>query len=223
MPYCLVVNCVTDSKRKSKEKEKDYQWLQLPDESTPQSKKLRNRWLEVLNRDFQPSEHARICSRHFLDTDFLPDSENLNAKKEPKKKKKLKPNAVPSLFLKNAKLVKGRPTKNSNNEDFEKAAEASTSFGNDIEIRENYQNESFKNDSSEALTEYDNEEKKEPTAMDYLRQFISDEESDTEMPELESKNNEQKEIINHDHMCLWVPPQEPKPKVKICHLFPVSY
>ena len=72
MPYCLVVGCLTDSKKKSKEAEKTYQWLKLPDESTKQSKQLRKRWLEVINCDFKPTEHARICSRHFLDTDFLP-------------------------------------------------------------------------------------------------------------------------------------------------------
>ena len=133
MPYCVVVNCQSDSKNKTQEK--DYQWFKLPDESTLQSKCFRKRWLEVINRNFKPSEHTRICSKHFLDTDYLPDDENLSAKKEPKKKKKLKPTAIPSLFLKNAKIIKARLTKNSNCED---SAQATTSFAKD----DNNENES---------------------------------------------------------------------------------
>ena len=53
MPYCVVVNCQSDSKNKTQEK--DYQWFKLPDESTLQSKCFRKRWLEVINRNFKPS------------------------------------------------------------------------------------------------------------------------------------------------------------------------
>ena len=210
MPYCLVVDCLTGSKKVPL---KPYQWLQIPDESTPQSKKLRKKWLEVCNRDFIPSEHTRICSKHFKETDFIPEDENLTKTKEPKKKKKLKPTAVPSLFLKNPKPVMGRPTKNSNNED---SPQTSTSFANEKVLIKDDSNENAHN-NSDAMIE--NEEKKEPRAIDILRSFMSDEESDTEMAEPEPQNNEQSEIVNHDHMCLWVPPKEPKRKVKICHLF----
>lgn len=105
MVYCLVVDCPTGYKRAGVIQ---YQQFKLPDKNP-----MRKKWLERINRDFVPTIHSRICAKHFMDTDFVPDKENLNAKGKPKLKKTLKETAIPSLHLKSPKEVKERSTKNS--------------------------------------------------------------------------------------------------------------
>ena len=94
MPYCAAVSCQSGTGRKNVEK---YQFFQLPD--ALKFKGLRSQWLQRLGRDFTPTQHTRVCAKHFKPSDFVPDKENLDCKGKPKKKKSLKSYAIPSLFL----------------------------------------------------------------------------------------------------------------------------
>ena len=94
MPYCAAVTCESGTGRKNVEK---YQFFQLPD--PVKFKGLRTQWLQRLGRDFTPTEHTRVCAKHFKPSDFVPENENVDTEGKPKKKKKLKPSAIPSLFL----------------------------------------------------------------------------------------------------------------------------
>ena len=192
MPYCLVVGCHTGQKKPGIQQ---YQLFYLPED-----KGQRTKWLNVINRDFVPTAHSRICAKHFEDSDFIPDDENLTLKGTKKKYKTLKPNATPSLFLKDPKAVLERSTKNSASQKIEIAANSTNIIEQELmDFEKTAEHDILENNDK------NRNEPKEPTAMD--------------MPELESENNKQSEMINHDHMCLLVPPQEPKRKVKICHLF----
>ena len=103
MPYCLVVGCHTGQKKPGI---KQYQLIQLPED-----KGKRTRWLNIKNRDFEPTSHSRICAKHFQDSDFIPEDENLTLKGVKKKYKTLKPNAIPSLYLKDPTSINERATK----------------------------------------------------------------------------------------------------------------
>ena len=92
MPYCLVVGCHTGQKKPGIIQ---YQLFQLPED-----KGKRTRWLNIIIRDFVATPHSGICAKHFQDSDFIPEDENLTLKGVKKKYKTLKPNAVPSLYLK---------------------------------------------------------------------------------------------------------------------------
>ena len=72
-------------------------------------------WLEKINRqNFIPTRSTVVCEKHFRAQDFVPAHENLDYRKRPKKRKSLKPQAVPLLFLKPPKNdPPPRPTRNS--------------------------------------------------------------------------------------------------------------
>ena len=72
MPYCAVVGCKTGNKAVGR-----IQYQQFP---LPESKGMRQKWLERINRDFTPNINTRICAKHFKATDFVPDNENLDTK-----------------------------------------------------------------------------------------------------------------------------------------------
>ena len=134
------------------------------------------------------------------------------------------------MYLKNPKPnVPGRPTKNSSNED---SALASSSHANEDDLLEieNKTSDNYK-EKIEDPNENDHRDPKEPTAMELLRGFISDEESDIEVPELEPHtevpelfklNKEpEKNVLkrqHHEHSYSACNEQEKqKRKVKICH------
>ena len=108
MPYCLVVGCHTGQKKPGIIQ---YQLFQLPED-----KGKRTRWLNIINRDFVATPHSGICAKHFQDSDFIPEDENLTLKGVKKKYKTLKPNAVPSLYLKDPIYTNERSTLNSKTE-----------------------------------------------------------------------------------------------------------
>ena len=170
---------------------------------------MRKKWLQILNRDFIPSPYSRICEKHFEDHCFVPQEQNLNVKNDPKTKKTLKPNAFPTLHLKNPTLTVGRPSKNSSKDKDSKQKDTSEKPCTSI-IQEN---EPMEDDHKEA---------KEPTAIDILREFMNDRESETEIPEIEPENHEKSEIIQHEHNYPIVPdkPEKSKRKVKICQSLP---
>ena len=61
MPYCAVFGCNSDSK-----KDKGVSWFRFPSEAG------RNKtWLHYCKRkDFIPTKHSRICSKHFSDEQY---------------------------------------------------------------------------------------------------------------------------------------------------------
>ena len=92
MPTCVVVGCHSGSGRE----EKKYQL-----ESFPKSEELRQKWMEKINRkDFIPSHNAKVCLKHFRRKDFVPPEENKDNHGRIRKRKRLKPTAIPSRHLK---------------------------------------------------------------------------------------------------------------------------
>ena len=91
MPYCCVVGCKSGTKRPG-----IIQYQQFP---LPETKGMRNQWLEKINRDFIPNANTRICAKHFHFHDFIPDKANVTSRGKLKKKRKLKLTAIPSLYL----------------------------------------------------------------------------------------------------------------------------
>ena len=93
MPNCSVVGC--DYKKWPKDG--TYQSFQLPTEPN-----LRKKWLTQLNRD-QTFNHetksASVCIRHFEANAFLSAEENKTTRGKIKKRKCLKPTALPTIFL----------------------------------------------------------------------------------------------------------------------------
>ena len=67
---------------------------------------LRNQWLINIGCDDKPK--LRVCSRHFSQSDFLPDELNLTKKHKKRAKKNLRVYAVPTLHLDNGVM----PNKN---------------------------------------------------------------------------------------------------------------
>ena len=91
MPTCIVIGCTSGSGR---EKYKCTSVL------LPKSPSHRTKWLEKINRpDYEFLDSARICHKHFHENDFIPYSKNIDSKGQPKKKRHLKPTAIPSLYL----------------------------------------------------------------------------------------------------------------------------
>ena len=61
----------------------------------PNDKALRDKWSSAMKRKgFQPTLHSKVCSTHFMPTDF----ELLGNDGKPLKLKRLKRDAVPSIF-----------------------------------------------------------------------------------------------------------------------------
>ena len=95
MPYCAISGCESGHTRK-----KDlgiFQSFYLPT-----SKNMKERWLEKIriNRpDFSESIHTRVCAKHFRLRDYMSNKENVTSRGKLKKKRKLKPTAIPSLYL----------------------------------------------------------------------------------------------------------------------------
>ena len=81
MPTCTVNGCFSTTGRRF-----------------PTDVKLREKWLESLNRSDQKyTPNSVICLKHFCESDFVPDSENIDSQGRKRKRKRLKPTAVPRL------------------------------------------------------------------------------------------------------------------------------
>lgn len=88
MPNCCQVNLC----RNGLKNEPNLQCFEFP--KTPD---IKRRWIKQLKKspDFEPKRHHRVCSRHFIDSDFL-----ISTSITGKQLKSLKPDAIPTLFLK---------------------------------------------------------------------------------------------------------------------------
>nr|CAI5840195.1 unnamed protein product [Callosobruchus analis] len=70
----------------------------------PKDKDLREKWLRSIHREnFQISDHSVVCHLHFVETDILHTTSEVDWKTGKTltvklKKPKLKPNAIPSIF-----------------------------------------------------------------------------------------------------------------------------
>ena len=66
----------------------------------PENRKLFRKWIVAIRRDvgkqFRITDHTRVCSRHFKSSDYLTSLA--------RRKKNLKPTAVPSIFFYEARL-----------------------------------------------------------------------------------------------------------------------
>ena len=103
MPSCAVFNC-TSGYESNKEK---VQLIPFPTNAT------QKRWIEAINREnFVVTSNSRVCEKHFKETDWIPSELNTTSRGKPKKKKALKPNVVPSLYLKGGAPKLESPTKN---------------------------------------------------------------------------------------------------------------
>ena len=80
---------------------KEVQWFHFPILAfRNNSKVLLDKWKSRLNRnDFTPTKHTRICSLHFKNEDYIPESKNVDKFGRKLKKRRLKPNAAPSLLM----------------------------------------------------------------------------------------------------------------------------
>jgi len=66
-------------------------------------------------KDFTPSQHSTICSLHFQPSDYVADHEDTNSTRRKRKssgtfvRRRLKPDAVPSIFACLSKTSAGTP------------------------------------------------------------------------------------------------------------------
>ena len=95
MPSCQVVGC----KNGYGDGESNLQTFCIKSKNSKYSKTcLFNKWLEKLNINSSP-KHLFVCERHFSEDAFVPEADNLTTRGQKRKKKQLKPMAVPTLHL----------------------------------------------------------------------------------------------------------------------------
>ena len=122
----------------------------------PSNPERASAWLRAINRDnFVVSKNSRVCSVHFLPTDFKPSSTDTNATRNNRRtsssldKKILKETAVPSVFPGQPKyLTISKPPVRS---------EASTSTArraNQEEHLQSLEDEMFRNDVVNDLNDF---------------------------------------------------------------------
>ena len=87
MPNCAVIDCSYISQSS------DYQSFPLPENSA-----LKAKWVKSLKRsNFKATKSTYICSRHFSDEDFVENPTDTRGR--PLKRRKLKDESVPTLFM----------------------------------------------------------------------------------------------------------------------------
>ena len=101
MAPCVVYGCKTGYGPNSPK---------IPVHKFPDEKMLRQKWIHQINRDdFKPTEHSRVCERHFVEAAFT----MVGARGKPLKTRHLTEWAYPTLFLRPEKQVTPRVTENS--------------------------------------------------------------------------------------------------------------
>ena len=106
MPSCGVPSCRTGY---SSYKGPKYCTVNLP-----KSEKWRNIWLKKMSKTVY-TDSVIICLKHFSEDNFVPENENVDSKGRRRVRKKLKPDAVPNLYLTDncsePKPKRGRPNR----------------------------------------------------------------------------------------------------------------
>ena len=93
MPRCAVVNCHCGYD--GFPTPKDIRWFYVP-----KSQVQKDQWEFRMGRqDFRITKYTQICSVHFKDEDYIPESENKDSSGRKRKKSKLKSSALPSLHM----------------------------------------------------------------------------------------------------------------------------
>ncbi|KAJ8968806.1 hypothetical protein NQ317_009569 [Molorchus minor] len=105
MPHiCLVPSCTSVGKS-----EGDIKFYQIPKE-----KKLREKWLRAIKRsENELSKRPKVCSKHFVDSDYTVTKLNYSMSGE---WKVLKPNAIPSKNLPEKSTFKIKISKKNNDQ-----------------------------------------------------------------------------------------------------------
>ena len=94
MPECCVSDCKSGRKKTAKNPEPEkVQMFLFPTETT-----ARNRWLIQCGLGKNLSQSARICAKHFLESCFLSPSENVDDRDRSRARRRLKDDAVPTVF-----------------------------------------------------------------------------------------------------------------------------
>ena len=99
MPECCITDCksgrikISRKKRAKNPEPEIVQSFPFPTETT-----ARNRWLRQCGLGENLPQSARICAKHFLESCFLSQSENVDEYGRPRAKLRLKDDAFPTVF-----------------------------------------------------------------------------------------------------------------------------
>jgi len=88
MSVCAVATC------KNNKKNSNFIFHRFPHELS-----IRNKWISLCKRGDRLAKTLYMCSQHFVDSDYTRDLENELLNMEPRKKRFLKGDAVPSQHL----------------------------------------------------------------------------------------------------------------------------
>lgn len=104
---CCVPNCCASKKRdeENKENASSISVFRFPSDQT-----MREKWIKAIPRShFRPSENHRVCSHHFASSDFVTlTDERENATDATRKRPRLKPSAVPHIFIDCQRILRPR-------------------------------------------------------------------------------------------------------------------
>ena len=119
-----------------------------PHHCFPKTNALKLKWEEQLNRqNFTAKESSRVCEKHFSEDSFVPAHLNVNKRGEKLKRKHLKPQAYPTLFLnpKKQKLSNHVVEKELNDRILNQAREIEELTRKNLELEELRKNEETEN------------------------------------------------------------------------------
>ena len=96
MPKCCVLTCKMGYTSQKENSPQDLRWFSLP-----KSQALRGRWLFQIHREDEAgfTKFARVCSEHFRPEDFLPEDQNRDDQGRKRKRRNLRPGAIPTLNM----------------------------------------------------------------------------------------------------------------------------
>ena len=95
MPTCAVVHCHNGSGRKERTHEDGRKATLYQVQEG-----MQKQWQEVINRqNFVVNKNTQVCSLHFEDDAYVDETENHDKYNRKRKRKKLKPRALPTLGL----------------------------------------------------------------------------------------------------------------------------
>ena len=96
MPTCAIVHCHNGSGRKERTHEDGRKATLYQVQEG-----MQKQWQEVINRqNFVVNKNTQVCSLHFEDDAYVDETDNHDKYNRKRKRKKLKPRALPTLGLK---------------------------------------------------------------------------------------------------------------------------